>query len=48
MVRWSLKRAGFRMNRDNLLDPLTVDASPALELLDIPELPFDNTFVHPE
>jgi hypothetical protein len=45
MVRWSFERAGFRLNSDNLLSPLTVDSTPVLDRLDVPELPFDDAFV---
>jgi hypothetical protein len=47
MVQWSFERAGFRLNSDNLLSPLTVDPAPVLDRLDVPELPFDNAFVSP-
>jgi hypothetical protein len=47
MVRWSFERAGFRLNSDNLLSPLTVDPTSALDRLDVPELPFDDAFVYP-
>jgi hypothetical protein len=47
MVRWSFERAGFRLNSDNLLRHLTVDPTPVLDRLDVPELPFDETFVYP-
>jgi hypothetical protein len=46
MVRWSFERAGSRLNSDNLLSPLTVDPTPVLDRLDVPELPFDDTFVY--
>jgi hypothetical protein len=46
MVRWSFERAGFRLNSDNLLSHLTVDPTPVLDRLDVPELPFDNAFVY--
>jgi hypothetical protein len=48
MVRWSFGRAGFRLNSDNLLSLLTVDPTPILDRLDVPELPFDDTFVYPD
>jgi hypothetical protein len=48
MVRWSFERAGFRLNSDNLLGPLTVDLTPVLDRLDVPELPFDNAFAYPD
>jgi hypothetical protein len=47
MVRWSFERAGFRLNSDNLLSPLTVDPTPALDRLDVPELSFDDAFAYP-
>jgi hypothetical protein len=46
MVRWSFERAGFCLNSDNLLSPLTVDPTPVLDRLDVPELPFDDAFVY--
>jgi hypothetical protein len=46
MVRWSFERAGLRLNSDNLLSPLTVDPTPVLDRLDVPELPFDDSFVY--
>jgi hypothetical protein len=48
MVQWSFERAGFRLNSDNLLRPLTVGPTPVLDRLDVPELPFDNAFVCPD
>jgi hypothetical protein len=30
MIRWSFERAGFRLNSDNLLSPLSVDPTPVL------------------
>jgi hypothetical protein len=48
MARWSFKRAGFRLNSDNLLSPLTVDPTPVLDQLDMPELPFDDAFIYPD
>jgi hypothetical protein len=48
MVRWSFERAGFRLNSDNLLSPLTVDPTPILDRFDVPELPFDDAFVYPD
>jgi hypothetical protein len=48
MVRWSFKQAGFRLNSDNLLNPLTVDPTSVLDRLDVPELPFDDAFVYPD
>jgi hypothetical protein len=48
MVRWSFERAGFRLNSDNLLSPLTVDPTRVLDRLDVPELPFDDAFVYPD
>jgi hypothetical protein len=47
MVRWSFERARFRLNSDNLLIPLTVDPTPVLNRLDVPELPFDDAFLFP-
>jgi hypothetical protein len=46
MVRWSFEWAGFRLNSDNLLSPLTVDPTPVLDWFDVPELPFDDPFVY--
>jgi hypothetical protein len=46
MVRWSFERAGFRLDSDNLLSPLTVDPTAAFDRLDVPELPFDDAFVY--
>jgi hypothetical protein len=48
MVRWSFGQAGFRLNSDNLLSPLTLDSIPVFNRLDVPELPFDDAFVHPD
>jgi hypothetical protein len=48
MVQWSFERAGFHLNSDNLLKPLTVDPTPVLERLDVPEPPFDDVLVYPE
>jgi hypothetical protein len=48
MVRWSFERAGFRLNSDNLLNPLTVDPIQVLDRLDVFELPFDDAFVYPD
>jgi hypothetical protein len=48
MVHWSFERAGFRLNSDDLLSPLTVDSTPVLDRLDMPELPFDEAFVYPD
>jgi hypothetical protein len=48
MVWWSFERAGFRLNSDNLLSPLTVDPTPVLNQLDVPEPPLDDTFVYPD
>jgi hypothetical protein len=48
MVRWSFERAGFRLNYDNLLSPLTVDPTPVLDRLDVPELSLDDAFVYPD
>jgi hypothetical protein len=48
IVRWSFERAGFRLNSDNLLNPLTTDPTPVLERLDVSELPFDDVFVYPD
>jgi hypothetical protein len=47
MVRWSFERADFRLNSDNLLSLFTVDPTPVLDRLGVPELPFDDAFVHP-
>jgi hypothetical protein len=44
MVRWSFERPGLHLNSDNLLSPLTVDPTPVLDRLDVPELPFDDAF----
>jgi hypothetical protein len=48
MVRWNFTRTGFRLNSDNILEPLTVDPTPILECFDISELSFDDAFVYPE
>jgi hypothetical protein len=48
MVGWSFEQAGFRLNSDNLLSHLTVDPTPVLDRLDVPELPFDDVFVYPD
>jgi hypothetical protein len=48
MVRWRFERARFRLNSDNLLSPLTVDPTPGLDRVDVPELPFDDDFVYPD
>jgi hypothetical protein len=48
MVRWGFEPAGFRLNSDNLLSLLTVDPTPVLDRLDVPELPFDDAFVYPD
>jgi hypothetical protein len=48
MIRWSFDRAGFRLNSDNFLSPLTVDPTPVLDRLDVPELSFDDVFVCPD
>jgi hypothetical protein len=48
MVRWSFERAGFRLNSDILLSPLTVNPTPVLDRLDVPELLFDDAFVYPD
>jgi hypothetical protein len=48
MVQWSFERADFRLNFDNILSPLTVDPTPVLNRLDVPELPFDDAFVYPD
>jgi hypothetical protein len=48
MVRWSFERAGFRLNSENLLSPLTVDPTPVLDRHDVPELSFDDAFVYPD
>jgi hypothetical protein len=48
MVRWSFEPAGLRLNSDNLLSPLTVDPTPVLDRIDVPELPFDDAFVYPD
>jgi hypothetical protein len=45
MVRWSFERAGFRLNSENLLSPLTVDPTPVLDRLEVPELPFNDAFI---
>jgi hypothetical protein len=47
MVRWNCEGSGFRLHPDNLLGPLTVDATPVLERLDVPELPFDDALIYP-
>jgi hypothetical protein len=36
MLRWSSGRARFRLTRGSLLTPLSVDATPVLERLDVP------------
>jgi hypothetical protein len=48
MVRGSFERAGFRLDSDNLLSPLTVDPTPVLDRLDVPELSFDDPFGYPD
>jgi hypothetical protein len=48
MVRWSFERAGFRLNSDNLLSPLTIDPTSVLDPLDVPELPLDDPFAYPD
>jgi hypothetical protein len=48
MLRWSFERAGFRLNSDNLLSPLTVDPTPVIDRLDVLELSFDGAFVYPD
>jgi hypothetical protein len=48
MVRWSFERAGFLLNSDNFLSSLTVDPTPVLDRLGVPELPFDDAFVYPD
>jgi hypothetical protein len=48
MVRWGFERAGFRLNSDNLLSPLTVDTTAVLGRRVVPELLFDVVFVYPE
>jgi hypothetical protein len=48
MVRCSFERTGFRLNSDTILSPLTVDSTPVLDRLDVPELPFDDAFVYPD
>jgi hypothetical protein len=48
IVRWSFERAGFRLNSDNLLSPLTVDPTSVLDRFDVPALPFDDAFVYPD
>jgi hypothetical protein len=36
------------LNSDNLLSHLTVDPTPVLDRLDVPELSFDEAFVYPD
>jgi hypothetical protein len=48
MVWWSFERTGFRLNSDNLLSPVTVDPTPVLDRLGVPELPFDDAFLYPD
>jgi hypothetical protein len=48
IFRWSFKRAGFRLYSDHLLSPLTIEPTPVLDRLDVPELPFDDAFVCPD
>jgi hypothetical protein len=48
MVRWSFELAGFHSNSDHLLSLLTVDPTSVLDRLDVPELPFDDSFVYPD
>jgi hypothetical protein len=48
MVRWSFERAGFHLNSDTLLNHLTVDSTPVLNPLDLPELPFDHALLYPD
>jgi hypothetical protein len=48
MVQWSFERAGLILNSDGLLSHLTVDPTPVLDQLDVPELSFDDAFVSPD
>jgi hypothetical protein len=44
IVQWSFERAGFRLDSDNLLGPLTVDPTPILDRLNVLEPPFNDGF----
>jgi hypothetical protein len=44
MVRWSFLRAGFRLNPDNLLDPLTVIPSQVLNRIATLEMTLADYF----
>jgi hypothetical protein len=48
MVRWNFERAGFRLNSDNLLSPLTLDPTPVLDRFDVSEFLFDDAFIYPD
>jgi hypothetical protein len=48
MIWWSFERAGFRLNSDSLLSPLTVDPTLVLDRVDVLGLPFDGAFVYPD
>jgi hypothetical protein len=48
MVRWSFERIRFRLNPSNVLGAVTGDPTAVLERIDVPELPFDDTFLCPE
>jgi hypothetical protein len=48
MVRWSFERAGFCLNPDHLMNPLTVGPTPVFGRLDVPELSSDEILVYSE
>jgi hypothetical protein len=48
MVRWSLERAGSRLNQSDLTGAVTADPTPVLESIDVLELSFDDAFLYPE
>jgi hypothetical protein len=48
MVRGSFERAGFRLNSSDFRGAVTVDPTPGLERIAVPELPFDDVFRYPE
>jgi hypothetical protein len=47
MVRRGFKRPGFCLNPSDLLVTVTVAPSAVLERVDVPELLFDDVFLHP-
>jgi hypothetical protein len=47
-IRWSFERARFYLNPDHLLKPLKIDPTPVFERLNVPDLSFDEAFIHPE